>query len=162
MGKCRLLSVGLGIIISLTLAAVAEITYLVKLQQEVAESDLKKYENYFNLLADAYGAKYVKKPVVFMFDSHPGNIIGLCYMDTPIPVITIERRYWDAASEPEKMALMFHELGHCLLRRPHLDTVDEDGCAGSLMHSIASYGGCFPEQMDKYLKELFDNSAVKI
>ena len=37
-------------------------------------------------------------------------------------IITVDRSRWDDLCEAQKIAKVFHELGHCLLNRDHVDT----------------------------------------
>ena len=64
------------------------------------------------------------------------NVIGQCAHDpgTPTTVI-IDKSYWDNASDLEKEFLVFHELGHCVLNRDHLDESDPFGNCISIMTS---------------------------
>jgi len=50
-----------------------------------------------------------------------GNTIGLCQLGGGPPTVTIDAEFWDTADADEREVLVFHELGHCLLDRPHVD-----------------------------------------
>jgi len=71
--------------------------------------------------------------------------------------IVIQPSYWANADEWSKELLIFHELGHCLLDRRHLETADADGNCLSIMHS--GEGDCRnlygPTTRTRYLDELF-------
>lgn len=71
--------------------------------------------------------------------------------------IVIQPSYWQNATEWQREFLIFHELGHCLLDRRHLETADDDGNCISVMHS--GEGGCRnlygPTTRTTYLDELF-------
>lgn len=64
------------------------------------------------------------------------NVIGQCAHDpgTPTTVI-IDKSYWDNATDLEREFLVFHELGHCILNRDHLDEADLFGNCISIMTS---------------------------
>ncbi len=50
------------------------------------------------------------------------GVIGLCHYPNSsraYPLVEIKKSYWDSASEDSKKALIYHELGHCLLFRDH-------------------------------------------
>ena len=49
--------------------------------------------------------------------------------------INIDVDYWEKSSGLEKEFLIFHELGHCVLGRVHLDTSHSDGTCTSMMNS---------------------------
>lgn len=71
--------------------------------------------------------------------------------------IIIQESYWENANEWAREFLVFHELGHCLLDRRHLETADANGNCISIMHS--GEGGCRnlygPTTRTEYLNELF-------
>lgn len=60
--------------------------------------------------------------IIVHFDELEGRTAGICTLKGDSePVIKIDRDYWENATEVAKENLMFHELGHCILRRGHLD-----------------------------------------
>ena len=48
----------------------------------------------------------------------PPTTIGYCMSPFEVRII---RSFWDNASANQRMALMYHELGHCALRLEHVD-----------------------------------------
>ena len=157
--KLTALMAYLGLLIGLNMAAA--ILFEVD-GPELAPFSFETYENKFYEEAVIYGKQIQKKHIIYMFADHQDNIIGVCYPYTAIPMITIDRKYWWAANERQRTALIFHELGHCVLGRAHVDSVERDGCATSLMNSIAEFAGCFPEQYGRYLLELFGSNKPAI
>jgi hypothetical protein len=87
------------------------------------------------------------------------NIIAQCTHNVNEPSkVTVDIDYWNQASEQEKEFYIFHELGHCFLKRGHDDSKDTGGNCLSIMHSSADackfvYNG---SSRDSYLDELFD------
>ncbi len=86
------------------------------------------------------------------------NVAGQCTQATgSYNHIIIDPVYWKGYTEMNREALLFHELGHCILDRGHLDDQDENGYCISLMESGG--GGCtmiYTEiNREKYLDELF-------
>ncbi len=71
--------------------------------------------------------------------------------------VRIDVEYWNGADELAREFLVFHELGHCFLGRPHLDTENIRGICTSMMHSGTS--GCrnlySNTTREDYLDELF-------
>ena len=64
------------------------------------------------------------------------NVIGQCAHDANKPnTVIIDRDYWDNGSDLEREFLVFHELGHCVLKREHLDEADARGNCISIMTS---------------------------
>ena len=49
--------------------------------------------------------------------------------------INVDEEYWMKSTDLEKEFLIFHELGHCLLERSHLDSRSSDGNCTSIMSS---------------------------
>ncbi len=67
------------------------------------------------------------------------NVIGQCAHDPNQPgTVIIDRAYWNIATDLEREFLVFHELGHCLLNRDHLDDADNKGNCISIMTSGSS------------------------
>jgi hypothetical protein len=86
------------------------------------------------------------------------NILGQCtFRNGEQDVVEIDRFNWKTFDETKKEFVVFHELGHCILKRGHLDAVDSDGNCLSVMHSSVDlckfdFTGV---NRDLYLDELF-------
>lgn len=82
--------------------------------------------------------------------------IGLCsrWIGSP-PLIEIDRTYWSKANSVEKEVVMLHELGHCVLRRDHLRTLNADGEPISIMYPNNSTSFFYLAAKRYYLYELF-------
>jgi len=74
--------------------------------------------------------------------------------DSP-PTIIILESGWELMDENERTALMFHEMGHCVLRRPHVNSVTRSGLPASLMNPYLISGHVYSRYEDYYNKELF-------
>ncbi len=95
---------------------------------------------------DRFAGEAAERGVVVDYVADPVNgyirvitsqgVIGQCAHkeDEPNTVI-IDKFYWDSASELEREFLVFHELGHCVLDREHLDNSDGQGFCVSIMTS---------------------------
>ncbi len=87
------------------------------------------------------------------------NIVAQCTHNENVPsVVTVDIDYWNLATEQEKEFYIFHELGHCYLKRVHDDSKDNTGHCLSIMHSSADackfvYNS---NTRSDYLDELFD------
>ncbi len=72
--------------------------------------------------------------------------------------IYIDPEYWVRATDLEREFVVFHELGHCVLGRSHVDTADDRGLCQSIMTS--GLGECrivyTATTRDDFLIELFD------
>ncbi len=102
------------------------------------------------------------------------DVCGECTLEpgkTPRVVLTQNALCWQQASAQARECLVFHELGHCLLKRPHLTKQFPNGSFVSLMNpdDRTVYATCtYPignDGCDKrprrayYMDELFDNST---
>jgi len=88
------------------------------------------------------------------------NVIGQCAHDPNEPgTVIIDRTYWNSSTDLEREFLVFHELGHCVLDRDHLDEADGQGNCISMMTSGS--GQCRinynQSTREKLLNELFMN-----
>jgi len=73
---------------------------------------------------------------------------------------------WDSRSEIERENLIFHELGHALLGRDHLNSTFPNGISNSIMCSgsegfCSNFGVYYDNEIlkDYYLDELFDETT---
>ena len=100
---------------------------------------------------------------------------GQCLLETgKTPRITLsdDSFCWKQANAEERECLILHELGHCLLKRPHLATRFPAGMYASLMNpnDISVYAACrYPidndacdkrQRRDYYVSELFDTRTA--
>jgi hypothetical protein len=87
------------------------------------------------------------------------EISGQCQHDSNSPDrLLINQSYWSRSNAMEREFLVFHELGHCYLQRPHLDNKDGRGVCISIMHSGASAcrNDYDTDTRSAYLDELFN------
>lgn len=118
----------------------------------------------------------------FQFDDIEGTVVGLCYPYPWLKEIIIDRRWWNkwSRSDEQREEVLFHEIGHCLLRRGHTDSSEVtdlfswlenifiklgltekkgflvDGCPASIMHPYTIDTFCYRKHRDFYIDELFD------
>lgn len=83
---------------------------------------------------------------------------GQCVRNSALPdEVLIDIVFWTQASDADREFIVFHELGHCVLNRSHLDTENADGSCRSIMHSGTA--GCRfiynDDSREEYLEELF-------
>jgi hypothetical protein len=70
------------------------------------------------------------------------EVIGKCVYHPDKLSVRIDRNFWVHATKVQKRALVFHELGHCLLDLSH-DSRMKDGCPRSIMKgNITVYEDC--------------------
>jgi hypothetical protein len=64
------------------------------------------------------------------------QVVGQCVHNDKEPdKVIIDKNYWDGSDDLKREFLVFHELGHCALNRPHLDDADSHGNCKSIMTS---------------------------
>ena len=94
------------------------------------------------------------------FGSLDGMMYGQCSFENN--TITIDREKWEILSEEQRVWLIFHELGHCLLGRQHKNRIMDNGECISIMKGVERNFTCsFNYYSEKwwsyYLDELFDS-----
>jgi hypothetical protein len=77
---------------------------------------------------------------------------------TRTPTITVDPQAWADSTEAEREELIFHEMGHCVLRRKHDTALDLEGKPKSLMHPLKIGTDTYLSQQTVYLDELFSQS----
>jgi hypothetical protein len=91
-------------------------------------------------------------------DIQEKNIVAQCthYQSRP-NLVRLDKDYWNTGSEMDKEFYIFHELGHCLLNRDHLDLKDQNGNCLSIMHSTTTVCNFTysSQNRSQYLDELF-------
>ncbi len=121
---------------------------------------LSPYFTMFELEAQQRGYSPNLSPDVieaFIQNVYPNSVAGQCQRNDNRPSqIIIDEGVWNSSTDLEKEFLIFHELGHCILGRSHLDSAHPDGRCISIMHSVA--GVCrneYETRRSEYLDELF-------
>lgn len=92
--------------------------------------------------------------------------LGVCYKNTPnttsVLAVYLDKDFWDVAPPAQREALVYHELGHCLLGEDHRDESAADGTFASVMHAALISGAMYyksPERHEAYLVELFSHAV---
>jgi len=87
-----------------------------------------------------------------------GETVGRCLtFSNNTKTIELDRNYWDAQEDLGKEFVIYHELGHCLLDRGHLDAANQSGICVSIMHSSNDLcrNNYNTRTREAYLDELF-------
>lgn len=90
--------------------------------------------------------------------AHKNQAIGYCVPSRSLPAIYIDTFLWDTLPDLSKEALVFHELGHCVLRRNHCDYTFR-GIPISVMRSTLVKEKHYFKYREHYLYELFAKPA---
>lgn len=95
----------------------------------------------------------------FGYTKYDGDdVIGLCSKSKYSPVVVIDREYWDRVGTVDREILFFHELGHCILKLPHDNSmVDFDRYQGpaSVMNEYMFDSWIYVTNRHYYMNELF-------
>lgn len=87
------------------------------------------------------------------------NVVGLCTYDNHnLNDITIDRNYWNSASKLEREFVLFHELGHCYLKRAHRNDTFSNGICRSIMRGgaeLTCLDAYNQQNREYYIDELF-------
>lgn len=85
-----------------------------------------------------------------------GRAIGYCQIRDQQNLIVIDRNYWNNQDSLTQESIMFHELGHCLLMRPHRQQYRvSDLTPISLMHPQVIKSWLYEPYYYDYQDELF-------
>jgi len=125
--------------------------------------ELQFYLDRFEEEANERGFSYVdqiNEMDIHLVEIITSGILGQCVREDEDPnTIHIDRDYWvNEATELQKEFLVFHELGHCVLNRNHLNASSTDGSCISIMYDgnssqcILDYSEISKEEM---IDELF-------
>lgn len=133
-----------------------------------------------SFIKDSMGSvtwKKLKGLVVIFEDIKEEGVIGQCSLFFEKKV-TIDREWWDKnTNDAQRMQLIYHELGHCVLLRNHTEPANADysffekvlfflgifkrqyslidGCEPSLMHPTMTSLNCTLIHKEYYINELF-------
>lgn len=127
-------------------------------KKAIVENEFTTYTKFFEDSAKLYGVKINMNNLIVRFvDSYPvQGWVGLCERGNGVSkFVTFKKSYYDKQSVEVKYTLVLHELGHCILNRPHVEGYLKDKCPKSLMHPNDNLFGCFFKNQDYYFKELF-------
>lgn len=105
-----------------------------------------------------YGETTAHIPIGFA-DLDP-KIAGICYRSviagkTLNAYIVIDYDYWYKITEYQRINLIFHELGHCALGKPHVPSDSVSLCPSSFMFEQIMSTSCIRDNYDAYIEELF-------
>lgn len=123
--------------------------------------DLGPFSSYVDaFLNDAYnnGSRVSISDLVVRFKDIPKEdetktILGRCWLSsTESPTIDIDPEEWERLGPTSKHLLMYHEMGHCVLKRDHFDDGD------SIMNTYLLSSVKFEKNKEAILAELFDES----
>ena len=144
-------------ILSLCLAGCSIVnTFVVETENKpYIDSQFRHHVDMFKIEAAWRGLTVDIDKVSVMFDvkDKDPSVVGLCSLSFIAPTIRIRHDIWNTMQEEEREALLFHELGHCLLHRNHCD--NDSGTPISLMNSTVFGGDLYSKNRSRFIDELF-------
>lgn len=128
------------------------------------EDEFKPYYRDFRTQARYFDAKiYPRIGVIFSFPLEEG-IAADCSYNKFTTTIRVNSKYWKVHSEEEKAMILYHEMGHCYLKRDHenstvqFKSIMSQKCPRTLMYpSVEIINNCLVDNWEYYMIELFTN-----
>lgn len=121
------------------------------------------YVNAFEQVSSEQGSALVISDLIVQFGSTPSlNETGVCeWAENETPRITLNERIWNTLSDYDRQEVMFHELGHCVLKRIHQtsEIMAYSGTvriAESVMYPYRISGTIYRDNITHYNGELFE------
>lgn len=128
------------------------------------EDELKPYYNDFKAQAKQFNVKITPRVAVIFFFPLEDGIAGDCSFNQVTTTIRVNSNYWRHHSEEEKAMILYHEMGHCYLKRDHIAEVKRFNlilskqCPTSIMYpSVEIINNCLVDNWEYYMVELFTN-----
>ncbi len=91
--------------------------------------------------------------------SEATGIVGEC--DTETKRMRFDRVYWNEANDQQREVVVFHELGHCVLNRPHTKASiagpNNTAVPASIMYPQVLDTDLYKKNRDYYCQELIAN-----
>jgi len=127
------------------------------------EVDLQQYFDSFKVEAAKFGISVdyqAQRVDGYIRNINDRGVAGQCQtFEGGLSAVIISPSYWNSIEGLQREFLVYHELGHCILARDHLDEPNADGTCKSLMSSGSE--DCFlnynNRTKEEYLEELFTN-----
>lgn len=119
---------------------------------EIIFNQFKKDAKKYNADVDLY------KLTTIFNEQLPSGIAAYCLPATN--TVVVSREVWQDLNDNGKEALLYHEWGHCTLKREHAEDmqIPYSYCPISIMHPyIHPVESCYSDLRDFYVEELFTN-----
>ncbi|MFN7611698.1 MAG: SprT-like domain-containing protein [bacterium] len=112
------------------------------------ESELSGYVESFFELSKQHGKNLDKNNLTVRFSKEIGSLHGVYIDRSGLNIIEINYYHYQNYSRDYMEAIVFHELGHAILKRQHDDSVE------SLMNTSLCLM-CYSENKSYFINELF-------
>lgn len=110
----------------------------------------KEFIPYLNEFKNQCG---IKPELSIRFGILKSPVVGVCIYDLFNPNIIIDENAWGKYGLNQREVLIFHELGHCALFKPHNKKLKNETPV-SIMYPTILGGDEYSNGRSKYLKEL--------
>lgn len=147
-------------------------TILLLLLASITFADVKfgrfhQYVASFSMMAKQQHVKVDLNNLRIQFDAlMPSDYLGLCYdAGTKYALITINEDNWAKASYSKREYIIWHEMGHCVLNRGHLDMLKPDFHPVSIMYPdsrVVEDTRYYNRHRQEYIEELFHPKYIDI
>ncbi len=87
-------------------------------------------------------------------------VIGLCESGGGMKRVTFSTTFWNSVDETQRELLAHHELGHCVLGRPHRNDLLPSGEVASIMYPVIMSNATYQGNYDYYQNELFTQAET--
>jgi hypothetical protein len=88
------------------------------------------------------------------FEKLKRPMVGVCHFAPDSRIVNVDPSYWAMISEYQREALIFHELGHCVLNLEHIDQNMVDGCPASNMSPEMLTDACYLAHRAYYARHM--------
>jgi len=86
------------------------------------------------------------------FANLKGRTVGLCIYG--LNHVYLDKVYYDSASDIQRTALIYHELGHCECLSGHVDPKEFSFCPDSIMNATTTTDWCNRIKWNQYKTDL--------
>lgn len=120
-------------------------------------SEFEPYLEMFEVDANKHNIKIDSSNLKIQFKVLDGFMVGTCstYSNSSRLDIDIDPNYWNSVGIVYRTILMYHEFGHCFLKRGHVDHL-------SIMRPNVLYQGTFLDDEKALIDELFTAKQFKL
>ena len=95
-------------------------------------------------------------------DAYGSTTIGLCETSGSRRRVTFDPDFWNSVNDTQRELLAHHELGHCVLYRPHLNDLLPSGKYASIMYPIIMSNSTYTSNYAYYQEELFTKNSAAL
>lgn len=126
----------------------------------IIEAQLQPYVDDFIAEGKSQGKSITIDNLIAKFAHLDEDTLGECWRydnaDDGTPKILIDIDSWEDETDVERRVLLFHELGHCVLNREHIETWDINGLiVSSIMYPYLESESMYSRNWTYYMWELF-------